>query len=89
MKSKLSKDIYNRLFFFVENVLLIDSYQKVSGHLKNRVVFKKKSYYTQFRNRCTLSGKSRSVISAFRISRIFFRNMALGTKLPGVKKQSW
>jgi small subunit ribosomal protein S14 len=47
------------------------------------------SSLTRVRNRCVLSGRSGSVLSVFRLSRIRFRELALLGKLPGVKKASW
>jgi ribosomal protein S14 len=51
--------------------------------------FSRDSSLTRVRNRCVLSGRSGSVLSAFRLSRIRFRELALLGKLPGVKKASW
>jgi small subunit ribosomal protein S14 len=47
------------------------------------------SSLTRVRNRCVLSGRSGSVLSVFRLSRIRFRELALLGKLPGVQKASW
>jgi ribosomal protein S14 len=51
--------------------------------------FSRDSSLTRVRNRCILSGRSGSVLSVFRLSRIRFRELALLGKLPGVKKASW
>jgi ribosomal protein S14 len=41
------------------------------------------------KNRCTLTGRSRSNYRYFRLSRISFRELALKGELPGVTKSSW
>ena len=41
------------------------------------------------RNRCVLTGRGRSIWSAFRISRIQLRKLALEGVLMGVKRSSW
>ncbi|MEX0672200.1 MAG: 30S ribosomal protein S14 [Candidatus Babeliales bacterium] len=44
---------------------------------------------TRIRLRCRLTGRSRSYMRAFGLSRMIFRELALEGKLPGVKKTSW
>jgi len=41
------------------------------------------------RNRCALTGRSRSFIRRFGLSRITFRELALRGLIPGVTKASW
>ncbi|MCP4922681.1 MAG: 30S ribosomal protein S14 [bacterium] len=41
------------------------------------------------RNRCELTGRSRSYYRRFRMSRIAFRNLASLGQIPGVVKSSW
>lgn len=41
------------------------------------------------RNRCSITGRPRSFIRKFRLSRLTFRELALEGKLPGVTKSSW
>ncbi|KAI8848020.1 hypothetical protein BC829DRAFT_444104 [Chytridium lagenaria] len=40
-------------------------------------------------NRCIESGKTRGYISAFKLSKIVFRDKALSGELPGVRKSTW
>lgn len=40
-------------------------------------------------NRCKVSGRRRSFIRKFGVSRITFREMALAGLIPGVTKASW
>ncbi|KAL2037937.1 hypothetical protein N7G274_009412 [Stereocaulon virgatum] len=44
---------------------------------------------TQINNRCIEGGKSRGVLSDFRMARYPFRMNALEGNIPGVKKASW
>jgi small subunit ribosomal protein S14 len=41
------------------------------------------------KNRCILTGRSKSVDRIFKISRILFRQLALQGLLPGIRKASW
>ena len=43
----------------------------------------------RIRNRCTLTGRSRSVSRKFRLGRSKLRELALRGELPGVTKSSW
>ena len=43
----------------------------------------------RIRNRCQMTGRSRGFESAFGLSRIAMREMALNGFLPGVRKASW
>ena len=43
----------------------------------------------RIRNRCELTGRSRGVYRAFKISRIKFRELAHSGMLPGITKSSW
>jgi small subunit ribosomal protein S14 len=44
---------------------------------------------TRIRNRCTVTGRGRSVLSQFRVSRIVFRELANRGLIPGIIKSSW
>lgn len=43
----------------------------------------------RLRNRCELTGRSRSVYRKFKLSRSALRQLALRGELPGVTKSSW
>lgn len=47
------------------------------------------SIENRLRNRCQLSGRSRSYYRDFRLSRHFFRSFANQAILPGIRKSSW
>jgi small subunit ribosomal protein S14 len=40
-------------------------------------------------NRCKITGRSRSYLRRFGVSRITFRELAINGKIPGVTKSSW
>ncbi|KAJ3075053.1 40S ribosomal protein mrp2, mitochondrial [Podochytrium sp. JEL0797] len=40
-------------------------------------------------NKCTESGKTRGMITEFKLSKILFREKALAGELPGVRKSTW
>jgi small subunit ribosomal protein S14 len=44
---------------------------------------------TRLHSRCTVSGRPRSYMRKFGVSRIAFRELALEGKIPGVTKASW
>ncbi len=44
---------------------------------------------TRLHSRCTVSGRPRSYMRKFGLSRIAFRDLALEGKIPGVRKASW
>lgn len=44
---------------------------------------------TQFKNRCTLGGRGRGIMSDFRMFRFAFRIEAMAGNITGVKKASW
>lgn len=43
----------------------------------------------RLRSRCQLTGRSRGVLSKFKLSRLCFREMANSGMIPGVVKSSW
>ena len=49
----------------------------------------KNSSSVRVRNRCELTGRPRGYYSAFKLSRIAFRELALRGMIPGVTKSSW
>lgn len=50
---------------------------------------KKNGSSTRLKNRCTLTGRSKSTYRLLKISRIKFRKLASAGLIPGVKKASW
>ncbi len=62
---------------------------KAAGNFEALDKLPKNSSAVRSRNRCKLSGRPRGYIRQFGVSRIFFREMALDGKIPGVTKSSW
>ena len=56
------------------------AYKELNLKFKNRV---------KLNRRCIITGRSRGIISKFKISRIVFKNFASKGYLPGIKKLSW
>jgi len=62
---------------------------KAAGDYKALDLLPKNASPVRLKNRCQLTGRPRSYIRHFGISRIMFRDMALQGKIPGVRKASW
>ncbi len=95
MKSAVTRDKKRRLLFkeFEEKRLALKILQRVNP-LDVRVQqslseLPLNSSRTRVRNRCVITGRSRSVWRDFRISRIQLRKLAVEGLLMGVKKASW
>lgn len=79
----------------LKRVKLLKQYQqadtfslKLEVHTKIQKL-PRNSSKTRIRNRCILTGRSRSVYRLFRFSRIVFRDLASHGEIPGVQKSSW
>lgn len=59
-----------------------EAYRKLADTPRN-------SSSTRLKNRCQLTGRSRSYLRKFGVSRIAFRKFALQGQIPGVTKSSW
>ncbi len=62
---------------------------KAAGDYKALDELPKNSSKVRLKNRCQLTGRPRGYIRYFGLSRVTFRDMALGGKIPGIKKASW
>jgi small subunit ribosomal protein S14 len=49
----------------------------------------KNSSPVRLRNRCSITGRPRAFIRKYGVSRLTFRELASGGKVPGVTKSSW
>ncbi len=96
MKYRLFKDRRRRLLFSLferrRNVLrsLVENFS-LPAALRGQayralLLLPRDSSPTRTRNRCTLTGRSRSVFRHFGLSRLRFRKLALEGKLVGIKK---
>ena len=95
MKSAVTRDKKKRQLFkeFEEKRLALKVLQRVNP-LDIRIQqglseLPLNSSRTRIRNRCVITGRSRSVWRSFRISRIQLRKLAIEGLLIGVKKSSW
>lgn len=62
---------------------------KAAGDYAALDLLPKNASPVRLKNRCQLTGRPRGYMRHFGVSRIFFRDMALQGKIPGVKKASW
>lgn len=89
MKSKVSKDSYNRVFLKHKSFLLRRLFSKKGFCFNLDRSVQKFVFFSVIRNRCVLSFKGRSVFSMFRVSSFSLRRVALEGKVCGLRKQSW
>jgi small subunit ribosomal protein S14 len=78
-RKMLKSIIYNQA---LDNKLRFAAQKELSQLPKN-------SCYIRVRNRCVLTGRSKSVYRKFRLSRIMLRNTILNGLIPGATKASW
>ena len=62
---------------------------KAAGDYAALDLLPKNASPVRLKNRCQLTGRPRSYMRHFGVSRIMFRDMALAGKIPGVTKASW
>ena len=62
---------------------------KVAGEYDQLHLLPRNSSPTRLNNRCAISGRSRSYMRQFGVSRIVFREEASLGNIPGVTKSSW
>lgn len=62
---------------------------KAAGDFEGLQKIPRNASPVRIKNRCAVTGRSRSYMRQFGISRIQFREMARRGELPGVKKASW
>lgn len=91
---KVRKDIKRRsnfrkleLNFLFFKFLRAEGIFNYSGSAQRFLLGKYSS--TRIRNRCVYTGKSRGVLSRYKMSRISFRELCLNGGIPGFRKSSW
>lgn len=99
MKGKYTKDkrlrrLYSKseLNYLVHKALLRDERLSQGIRLRAKLyLLKQRRNKSKVRisNRCSITGRSGSVIREFRLSRIAFKKYASSGYLPGVRKASW
>lgn len=62
---------------------------KAKGDLAGLQKLPRDASPTRLNSRCAVSGRPRSVLRKFGVSRIVFRELAHKGQIPGVKKASW
>ena len=62
---------------------------KEKGDMAGLQKLPRNSSPTRLHNRCSVTGRPRSFMKKFGVSRIAFRELALEGKIPGVTKASW
>lgn len=62
---------------------------KAAGDLEGLAKLPRNSSPTRLKNRCAETGRSRSYMRQFGLSRIAFREHASRGEIPGVTKSSW
>ncbi|ANU14370.1 SSU ribosomal protein S14p (S29e) [Planococcus halocryophilus Or1] len=62
---------------------------KKAGDMQGLAQLPKDSSPTRLNNRCVVTGRPRSFMRKFGMSRITFRELAHKGQIPGVKKASW
>lgn len=62
---------------------------KAKGDLAGLQKLPRDASPTRLNSRCAVSGRPRSVLRKFGVSRIVFRELAHQGQIPGVKKASW
>lgn len=75
----------------ITNSLLRDQYIKKEislNSLEKKHKFRKSSI-SKIKNKCLLSGRNRSVLKKFRLSRMFLKNLGVSGFINGFKKASW
>ena len=99
MKTKNAKDLKYRLLVqkYEINRRL---YKAIASNMNLPLILRREAFIqlrllpissseTRIKNRCIYSGRSKSVLKYFRLSRLSFREAARQGLLPGVFKSSW
>lgn len=95
MKKHILQDKKRRKAFKqAEFVILGDKILiRANGSLRKNIIvsdkFSIKSSFVRLKNYCVLTGRSKSIYSDFKLSRIKLRELALDCLVNGVKKSSW
>lgn len=92
IKIRHNKDT-NYIKYVISNTLLKDNYLDKVISLKylfrhSEKAFKNSSI-TKIKNKCLISGRNRSVLKKFRLSRMFLKNLGVSGYINGLRKASW
>jgi ribosomal protein S14 len=93
--NKLRQSFNSKELFYVSDKALFQN-RLLKKEIRNYLNIKQQMHYKllvntryRIRNYCTLTGRSRSYIRFFRISRLKLRELALKGYLYGISKSSW
>ena len=66
--------------------LSVEERQKAADLLRK---IPRNSSLVRVKNRCVITGRSKGVYRAFKVSRVMLRKLVMDGQFPGVKKASW
>ncbi len=86
-KSNIARDVKRRKMYekYAEKRAIL----KAAGDLDGLALLPRNSSPTRLKNRCSETGRSRSYIRKFGLSRGNFREHASNGEIPGITKSSW
>jgi len=98
LKNSIRRDYNNRLDYsnlelerleykILTNNRILPLVQRIK--IKNSFSIERKGSRTLIRNKCMLTGRDRSVVKKYGLSRIMFRKLAESGLISGVRRASW
>jgi len=96
MKNRIKRDIQHRLnFVLFENDAIIlkalfnNKILPLQLRIKARILLKNIPSITKIRNICVLTGRTRSIIRDYNLSRLSFRFAAENGYIAGIRRSTW
>lgn len=92
LKIRYYKDC-NYIKYVITNTLLKDNY--IDKVISLKYLFEHSNKYfkdssiTKIKNKCLISGRNRSVLKKFKLSRMFLKNLGVCGYINGLRKASW
>ena len=86
-KSMLARDVKRHKM--IEKYAARRAELKAAGDLEGLALLPKNSSPSRKKNRCSETGRGRSYMRQFGLSRMSFREHAVKGEIPGVTKSSW
>ena len=86
-KSMLARDVKRHKM--IEKYAAKRAELKAAGDLEGLALLPKNSSPSRKKNRCSETGRGRSYMRQFGLSRMSFREHAVKGEIPGVTKSSW
>lgn len=93
-KDKKKRDLFKRYEIKRKYLKYVVSNDRVTKHIRINAMLQlnklpRSSARVRIRNRCVITGRSKSIYRTFRMSRLSLRNFAHNGLLPGILKSSW